>query len=185
MNLQKLKNFNKEKPFSSLFILEGIVLFITGMIVIGYFYSLGYNMFQEPKINVILGTEVGPASENYKLDHIISEIHTRVSLIPEQLITLFTNTLVTTVFFNHAELIALNNNKATVSSNSIRFKIVSSILLIFHTLFLVSFIEAESWVEPNNWSCINRVAIGLCGFGFIIFLGGFCFLCKKESGDNG
>ena len=175
----------KEKPFSSLFFLEGIVLFITGIIVIGYFYFLGYNMFQEPKINVILGTEVGPASVNYKLDHIISEIHTRVSLIPEQLITLFTNTLVTAVFFNLAELIALNNNNDTVSSNSIIFKILSSILLIFHTLCLVSFIEAGSWVEPNNWSCINKVVIGLCIIEFIIFLGGVYYLCRKESGDNG
>jgi hypothetical protein len=175
----------KEKPFSSLFILEGIVLFITGIIVIGYFYILGNNIFQEPKINVILGTEVGPASVNYKLDHIISEVHTRVSLIPEQLITLFTNTLVTAVFFNWAELIALNNNKTTVSSNSIIFKILSSILLISHTLCLVSFIEAGSWLEPNNWSFINTVAIVLCCLGGIIFLIGICILGKTESGDNG
>lgn len=185
MNLQKLKNFKKEKPFSSLFLLEGIVLFITGIMVICYFYSLGYNIFQGPKINVILGTEVGPASVNYKLDHIISEVHTRVSLIPEQLITLFTNTLVTAVFFNWAELMALNYDKATVSPNSIRFKIASSFLLICHTICLVSFIEAGSWLEPNNWSCINKVVIGLCILEFIIFFGGVYYLCRKESGYNG
>lgn len=179
------KNSKKEISFSSLFIVEGIVLLITGIIVIFYFYILGNNIFQEPKINVILGTEIGPASVNYKLDHIISEVHTRVSLIPEQLITLFTNTLVTAVFFNWAELIALNNNKTTVSSNSIRFKIASSLLLICHTICLVSFIEAGSWVEPNNWSCINKVVIGLCIIEFIIFLGGVYYLCRKESGDNG
>lgn len=162
------KNSKKEISFSSLFIVEGIVLLITGIMVILYFYILGNNIFQEPKINVILATEVGPASINYKLDHIISEVHTRISLIPEQLITLFTNTLVTAVF-NCAELIALNNKNDTVSSNSIRFKILSSILLIFHTLCLVSFIEAGSWLEPNNWSFINTVAIGLCVFGGIFF----------------
>lgn len=180
MNSQTKKNSKEEISFSLLFIVEGIVLLITGIIVILYFCILGNNIFQEPKINVILGTEVAPASINYKLDHIISEVHTRISLIPEQLITLFTNTLVTAVFFNWAELIALNNKNDTVSSNSIKFKILSSILLIIHTLCLVSVIEAGSWLVPNNWSCIHIEAIILFVLELFFFFCSFFYLRKKE-----